>query len=374
MLADIRLLVCFLVAHTVLDSYGENQTPFRHDISTVVTVNKPISPDLAKKLKKKNPNFCDYYERTVSSCKGVFKAALSPDHGISEWDGYAYLMLIINQTNDVQLLVSGADNKYRVAPYSQPGLLTDTTLFLGPPNAGICFYYQVIKDELRTIVSPLGLQKLIKFQRVLGEDIVDKPIARVEKEAGKIDNKTPPAVTNYLWYLNKEEVVDKETLRELHDEKMRGVFGTYIFEDENFFNKWYAVNVDKWYLVINSETDVAWIEEVNGRLFFELDSRPGSINEMFMRFGGPFDGTSLLYKHDGDSLSVFLNYGMGFHDNDAVLNARFSELEARGLFQRKLIFRKTAPIPPDRYPTRSRTPGEYFFGYQSKGGRSENKK
>lgn len=358
--AGIRFVVGFLAAHIVIELHGEDQNVFRHDISTVVSVSEPISPDLAERLKRRMSKFIDHNGRTINRCKGVYKATLLPDHGVSEWAGYTSLLLLVNQTNDVQLFIAKRDDKYMAAPLGQPGFMTDRTLFFGPTNAGICFFYQSLTDELRTILSPLGLQKVVNFRRVDAGGHFDKLDEADNMTLEQGENKALPAVINHLWYLNNEMVTNKEIHLGLHDEKMRNVLGTYVLDDKSFLNGWGAKNVDKWYFVINSATDVDWIEEVNGSFFFELESRPGSIDEMFIRFG-TYDGTSFLYKCNGESLSVILNYAMGFYDDDEIREVRFSELERKGLFQRKLTFRRTQAIPPDLYPTRSRTPREAFF-------------
>jgi hypothetical protein len=358
--AKIRIVFGILATQSVLNIHGENEPAFRHDLSSLITINMPIDPNLAEKYKHKNIRFVDHHERIINKCKGVYKATISPDLGIPEWERFNYLVLIVNQTNDVRLLV-GEENNIYIAALSQPGIMTDRTLFLGPTNAGICFYYQVVRDELRTVVSPFGLQKMIKFKRIEHPSILDACSNLPEVKLGHDANKSLNSFTNSLWYLKNEKKSHDENLIKSHNEKMRQAYGTYVFDDKNVLSKLVFRNVDKWYFVINSETDVCWIEEVNGQLFFVIDSRPGMIDEMFLTFGKSGGGTSFLYKTNSEALSVIFNYAMGFYDDEDMLEERFGELEGKGLFQKKLIFRKTQSISSGRFPTHSRTPNEAFF-------------
>lgn len=352
------LKLSFFFVFFVVQCHGENIIPFRHDSSAIISIYEPLAPALKKKMIKKNKNFIDQYERTINRSKGIYKAIIPADIGVNEWNGFKYIYLIINHTNDVRLVLGNDDKKYMTAPKSQPGIMTDTTLFCGPQNAGICFYYQATHDELRAIISPLGLQQTINFKRLINFSIPDSfsNLSELPLEQNLPYN----SITNFSWYLKNKKFLNDSVLFRSHNEKIQRAYGTYILDDKKFFNKLIFKDVDKWFLVIKSETEVYWIEEVNNQLFFVLDSRPGKIDEIFLTFGKSGDGTSLLYKANDKGISVVYNYAIGFYDDIDALENRFRELDEKELFQRKLFFKRTESIPLDSFPVRSRTPREAF--------------
>lgn len=353
----LRLILMVAVALAVKGA-AENTAPFRHDASTIVSVYHPLSPTVKRKMAKRFKNFIDHYERTIERSKGLYKAEIPAGIGVKEWDGFKYIYLLIKQTNDVRLVLGDENNILVTAPGSTPGIMTDRTLFCGPHNAGICFYYQATSNELRTIVSPLGLQKIINFRRL--KDFSTPDVFNDLPELSIKQDLFVNSVTNFSWYINNKASNDN-ALSELHNNKIRKAYGTYVLDDKEFFKKLIFRNVDKWYLVIKSEMEVYWIEEVDNQLFYVLGSRPGKIDEIFLSFGEYKEGTSLLYKTTDQGISVVFNYAMGFYDDINVLEDIFLELDKKGLFQRKLFFKRTESIPSKSFPVRSRTPLETFF-------------
>ena len=269
----------------------------------------------------------------------------------AEWANVNRMYIIANATNDIHLIVENKQGVRYKAYNSDNGFMNARTLFFGQKNNGLCFYYQVVGDDMYTIFSPCRLQKKLHFKRV---DINFTPSVYIEK---KCNSKCVlgQSFTNIQYYVDMENSKSrKQQLRDVQLNKYKSIYGTYVCENKEMFNCDYWKGATKIFIVLNNRTDIYIIEEVAGELYLLSESSNGKMTDMFLEFGRSSPIKS-LYKVDDNILSAVFTVWEKGYTKEHIERSHFLFL-SESVFQKEVHFKKTEPISIDAFPDKARLP------------------
>lgn len=289
----------------------------------------------------------NWYQRRLESMVGVYESEQSERLNYFEWAGCAKLLIYVQDTNHISLIVEGSDHLLYQANDSCGGILTDKTLFFGPSQAGLCFYYETVGDTLFTIFSPFGLQEKIVFRRT------NKLINRIPSEVYKpIFERTRMggSFTNWEYYIdcstNREQVRRCELKRM---ERLESIRGTYVYKNQKERGCKLWSNADEVYLIINNTNDVVLAELVRNKLYFVEESRPACIDDRMIKFGIPMPYIALYTMKSNTLSAIFVPWITPPLVNVDVTEIYKSAVEF-GMFQKSMDFVMTSQLPECELP------------------------
>ena len=97
---------------------------------------------------------------------GRYEYVLPNGLGIAEWRSAKRLEMVIDKEANVSLLIVSGNGKKSLAPRSDNGFLSDSSIFLGPKDEGLLFLYGIHSNTIYTLFSPNQLQLPMVFKKI----------------------------------------------------------------------------------------------------------------------------------------------------------------------------------------------------------------
>jgi hypothetical protein len=294
------------------------------------------------------------YEYEKKFIPGTYVCTNVPVEEVAEWEGTKQIYIVIS-TNDIgHLILENNAGEFSFAPGSENCYWNENSIFFGPNNNGLCFYFQRGSNCLYTVFSPFGLQIKMRFDRT--PETFD--LSKIRKSQNLICSGS--SFTNYLYYtvaqgtkygVNREKKLSLrlssikfEEMAKIHANIMRSREGLYERKpDENELK----INIKAVYLLISDgKGDI--IINIDGTYYLRNSNYPIIFDECF--------ANSHVYIATSDSittLNVFWPCIGPLRDIRTVWPFSLP------WFQRKQTYKRVAPIEMDVVCTK------YLF-YQGK--------
>jgi len=335
------MLILFLLLFVKADLAG---TDVKHDISTC----ESLLPTYIKNGREsKKAELKEFYELLMPKRYGTYFCS-NPDIKILEDKKIISKMYIkFNSTDNVEIVMEDEKGNFFSSPQLSNGFATDGSLFFGDKKGGFCFVYQIIGQNMHVIYSPYGIQKKLIFKRLPKSS---KPAITSSLASIDATNNGDASFTNFSFYA--QQMTDSSSRNRALKKINRIIearIGTYVCVEKKMFDCKYWKGAEKLYLAIVSSNEVYLIEEMNGIKYLVFESTPGTISDTKLSFGY-IDTYYGLYKAEGDNISVIFYPWIPIKPGIINEKQHIDQIKNYGLFQRKIIFKRTNNIEKKDIP------------------------
>ncbi len=121
---------------------------------------------IKKTIGTKRPFYEAELLKLLNTRVGVYESEDVSNVNCPEWPGATSLIMQIDAHARVKIFQKNGDGKLLPLRNADGGGLSDLTIFLGPKENALLFWYAMASNSLYTLFSPNGLQFNIRFTRI----------------------------------------------------------------------------------------------------------------------------------------------------------------------------------------------------------------